>query len=64
MLDILGCIGMDDVGFVELKKAVMKVPEFLIFGAWDYKRCIFCKGPRKEHKKNCVRAKLEKGAEK
>ncbi|GAH01182.1 unnamed protein product [marine sediment metagenome] len=48
----------------ELEKAILKVPEFMIFGNWDYKRCVFCKGPRKEHKANCVRGKLEEGVKK
>jgi hypothetical protein len=46
----------------QLTEAILQVPEFMIFGAWDYRRCIFCRGPRKEHKKNCIRARLEEGA--
>ena len=38
-----------------MKKTLDKIPEFMVFGNWDYKRCLFCKGPRKEHKSGCVR---------
>ena len=38
-----------------MEKAMLKVPEFMVFGNWDYKRCVFCRGPRKEHKVNCAR---------
>ena len=42
-----------------LVKAILGVPEFLVYGNWDYKRCLFCKGKRKEHKPDCIRKELE-----
>lgn len=47
------------VEWIELVEAIDKVPEFMVFGNWDYKRCVFCKGPRKEHKKGCIRRKVK-----
>jgi hypothetical protein len=41
-----------------LVKAILGVPEFIIYGNWDYKRCLFCGGKR-EHKENCIRKELE-----
>ncbi len=46
-------------GCDELIKAIEKVPEYMVFGNWDYKRCIFCKGPRMAHKKGCIRKKVK-----
>ena len=37
-----------------LVKAILSVPEFLIYGNWDYKRCLFCNGKRK-HEPGCIR---------
>ena len=37
-----------------LVKAILGVPEFLIYGNWDYKRCLFCGGKR-GHKLPCIR---------
>jgi hypothetical protein len=43
---------------IELLKAL---PEWMIFGTWDTKRCPVCKGWKKRegHKKNCPRIRLE-----
>jgi len=41
-----------------LVKAILGVPEFLIYGNWDYKRCLFCDGIRK-HEPRCIRKVLE-----
>ena len=43
-----------------LVKAILGIPEFLVYGNWDYKRCLFCAGKRKEHKPDCIRKELEK----
>ncbi len=40
-----------------LQSEIDKVPALLIYGNWDYKRCLFCKGKR-GHKQGCI-----KGAE-
>ena len=51
------------------KQLLKKIPEWSLFGNWDTKRCIVCKGWLKEdpldrhhhgHKPRCVREKLEK----
>ena len=42
-----------------LRKAILKVPDLLIYGNWDYKRCLFCGGKR-GHEDGCIRDKLEK----
>lgn len=44
----------------ELIKAIERVPEFMVFGNWDYKRCIFCwlRG-NEEHKGDCIRVKIK-----
>jgi hypothetical protein len=42
-----------------MKKAILSVPALLVYGNWDYKRCLFCGGKRK-HENGCIRDKLEK----
>ena len=42
-----------------LVKAILGVPEMIIYGNWDYKRCLFCKGKRKIHDSGCIRKELE-----
>lgn len=41
-----------------LVKAILGIPEFIIYGNWDYKRCLFCKGKRK-HNEGCIREELQ-----
>ena len=54
----------EEVGQLQLenhlmKKAILSVPALLVYGNWDYKRCLFCGGKRK-HEDGCIRDKLEK----
>jgi hypothetical protein len=43
----------------ELEAAILSVPALFVFGNYDYKRCIFCKGVR-GHSDDCIRDRLEK----
>jgi hypothetical protein len=38
-----------------LQGEIDKVPALLIYGNWDYKRCLFCKGKR-GHKQGCIKS--------
>ena len=44
-----------------IKKLLKQLPEFMLFGNWDTKRCPVCKGWKKNegHKDDCPRMKIE-----
>ena len=52
-----------------VRKMLKKIPEWMVFPNWDTKRCVVCRGWKKDpagrpythgHTENCERVKLEK----
>jgi hypothetical protein len=41
-----------EVGY--LRGEIDKVPALMVYGNWDYKRCLFCKGKR-GHEPGCIK---------